>query len=113
MGARIMPPKKLWQDELRERIDAKAAIDLLNDCVAGKVEPTAIQVKSAEILLRKKLPDLASVQLSDSNGGPIRQEAGLTIIYGGNNVHPIGTDNASVLIEQQPTANDYGPLRVG
>lgn len=72
MGARVMTPKKSWQNELRERIDAEAIIDGFQKCFSGQIELTSAQIKVGESLLKKKLPDLQSVQVSgDGEGGPL------------------------------------------
>lgn len=41
----------------------------LTDHVVGKTEMSQTQLKAAEILLKKSLPDLASVELSGKEGG--------------------------------------------
>jgi hypothetical protein len=52
-------------DRTRERIRAAWLVNRLQGHVAGKVELTATQVRSAEILLRKCLPDLLAAQVID------------------------------------------------
>lgn len=49
--------EKRW----REKIRASALINRLRNHVFGRVEMSATQLKAAEILLRKALPDLQSV----------------------------------------------------
>jgi hypothetical protein len=79
MGARVIAPKKSWQDEARARIDAEAIIDKFQAFFHGtlvegeKIALDSAQIKVGETLLKKKLPDLQSVQLSgDADGGPIK-----------------------------------------
>lgn len=46
----------------RERIQTTMLINRLQSCAAGEVEMTSQQIKSAEILLRKAVPDLQSIE---------------------------------------------------
>jgi hypothetical protein len=54
----------LHDDATRERIQATQLVNRLQDNALGKlkVEMTPGQVRSAEILLRKKIPDLSSTE---------------------------------------------------
>jgi hypothetical protein len=47
----------------RERIRTSQLINRLHDNAFGKVELSATQIKSIEILLRKSLPDLSSIHI--------------------------------------------------
>jgi len=49
--------------ETRAKIQTSQIINRLTDHMLGKVEMDATQVRSAEILLRKSLPDLSAVEL--------------------------------------------------
>jgi hypothetical protein len=49
-------------DRWRQKIQAAMLINRLNDHAAGRNEMTATQVRAAEILLKKVLPDLAAVE---------------------------------------------------
>jgi hypothetical protein len=49
---------------VREKIQASMIIRALNDCVAGRNKMTSVQVRAAEVLLRKVVPDLAAVEHS-------------------------------------------------
>ena len=61
MAARI---KKIRHDEnTRLKIQAAQLINRLTDHSNGKVELSATQVRSIEILLRKILPDLSDVKM--------------------------------------------------
>lgn len=42
-------------------------VNRLTDHVVGKVEMSPTQVRAAEVLLRKTLPDLSAVHSTDSN----------------------------------------------
>jgi hypothetical protein len=54
----------LHDDATRERIQATQLVNRLQDNALGKlkVEMTPGQVRSAEILLKKKIPDLSSTE---------------------------------------------------
>ncbi len=48
----------------REKIQTSQLINRLHDNAFGKIELTAGQLKSIEILLKKALPDLQAIELS-------------------------------------------------
>jgi hypothetical protein len=70
MAARI---RKNHQDEVRSRIQVGQLVKVLTDQALGKLELTQPRLKAIEILLRKSLPDLSSVEHSGPAGGPIEQ----------------------------------------
>lgn len=51
-----------WDDKVRGRIQTSMLINRLSDHVFGKVELTPSQVRSAEILLKKTIPDLSATE---------------------------------------------------
>ncbi len=57
-------------DETRRRIQVGNIISYLERHLAGEVELSTTQLKAAEILLRKTLPDLTSVELSGEVSTP-------------------------------------------
>ncbi|HYF54678.1 MAG TPA: hypothetical protein VEA41_10505 [Salinarimonas sp.] len=61
MAARLNPSHDI---RTRAKIQTSQLINRLSDHVFGKVELTPTQVKSAEILLRKTLPDLSHTEHS-------------------------------------------------
>lgn len=63
-------------DSRRKRIQATKLIDRLQDNALGKlkVELSASRLKSIEILLRKTLPDLATVQIVGDENRPVKME---------------------------------------
>lgn len=75
MAARI---RKHHQDEVRARIQVSQLINVLQKQALGESEDeiSPSRMKAIEILLRKSLPDLSSVELSGTDGGPIRIVAG-------------------------------------
>jgi hypothetical protein len=64
MAARTLRPKH--SDEIRAKIQASVIIGFLTEHIHGKREMTQTQVRSAEILLRKSVPDLSSVDMNVS-----------------------------------------------
>lgn len=69
------PINKLHQADVRAKIQASQLINRLTDHAHGKVELTATQIKAIEILLKKSIPDLSSVELTGAEGGPIQHQA--------------------------------------
>lgn len=55
----------------RQNIQTSQLVNRLSDHAKGKNEMSPTQVKAAEILLRKSLPDLASVTLSGDPDNPV------------------------------------------
>ena len=70
MAARTLRPKH--SDEIRSKIQASVIIGFLTEHVKGNREMSATQVRSAEILLKKSVPDISSIELTGADGGPIR-----------------------------------------
>lgn len=65
--------KKLWHpDIVRQRIRVSQLLNRLNNHAAGKCEMSQTQVRAAEILLKKSLPDLSSVEMTGEGGGPLQ-----------------------------------------
>jgi hypothetical protein len=48
----------MWIEETRKKVQASQLINRLQDHVLGSVELSSTQVRAAEILLKKTLPDL-------------------------------------------------------
>lgn len=61
-------------DRTREKIRTSQLINRLQDNALGKLELSAVQQRSAEILIRKTLPDLAAVQHSGDPENPVVTE---------------------------------------
>lgn len=68
MAARLRPHH---QDEVRSKIQASQLINRLSDHVLGDVDLSNSQVRACEVLLRKVLPDLSSVELSSDPDAPV------------------------------------------
>ena len=63
---------KRQADTTRAKIQASQLINRLQNHVDGNVELSATQIRAAEILLKKSLPDLQSVEMSADVDGEIR-----------------------------------------
>lgn len=59
----------------REAIQTSMLINRLQDHALGKVEMTATQVRAAESLIRKRLPDLKATEHTGPEGGPLELKA--------------------------------------
>jgi len=69
MAARI---NKRHQDAVRERIETSQLINVLQaHALNGDGEFPPTRMKAIEILLRKSLPDLSSVEMTGADGGPV------------------------------------------
>jgi len=65
-------------DEIRAKIQASQLINRLDGHAMGKLELTATQVRAAEILLKKSVPDLMSVEHSGPDGADIPMSMTIT-----------------------------------
>ena len=68
MAARLNPQHDA---HTRAKIQTSQLINRLGKIANGEADCTPTQLKAAEILLRKSLPDLQSVTISGEGGGPI------------------------------------------
>ncbi len=60
-----------WSDETRQKIQASMLINSLTSHVLEGTKMEATQVRAAEILLKKTLPDLQSTEISSPEGAPV------------------------------------------
>jgi hypothetical protein len=70
-------------DEWRAKIQVGAILTRLNKFTLdkdGKIEMTMAQIKAADILLRKRLPDLKAIEVSGPGGGPVQAQVEVTFI---------------------------------
>ncbi|RYG57081.1 MAG: hypothetical protein EON56_03090 [Alphaproteobacteria bacterium] len=58
-------------DEIRAKIQTSQLLNRLTDHALGKVELSATQVRAIEVLIKKTLPDLSSVDLTATHQGEI------------------------------------------
>lgn len=73
MAARL---RKTHQDEVRTKIQTSQILNRVQDHVLGKIELTATQLRGAEILLKKTLPDLTQVQGAGEDGEHVHKVVG-------------------------------------
>jgi hypothetical protein len=72
-------------DTCRQAIQTTYLINRLHKHIEGEVELTMAQIRAAEILLKKSLPDLSAVELTGDEENPVVVSGGLAPIYG---IHP-------------------------
>jgi len=72
MAARL---NRMHQESVREKIKVSQLINRLANHALGKNKMTNTQVRAAEILLNKSLPNLQSSELTGPNGGPVQTES--------------------------------------
>ncbi len=61
---------KQHADKTRQKIQVTQIVHRLNKVALGEIESDATQLRAAEILLKKALPDLQAIQLGgDMDGG--------------------------------------------
>lgn len=68
MAARI---RTKHQDEVRARIQASVLIGLLESHAMGEIELSASRIRAIELLLKKTIPDLQSVELTGNDDNPV------------------------------------------
>jgi hypothetical protein len=66
------PLGKLHQEDVRRKIQTSQLINRLTDHALGMVDLEATQVRAIEILLKKSIPDLSSMELMGEGGGPVQ-----------------------------------------
>ena len=68
MAARI---RTRHQDEVRAKIQASVLIGLLEQHAMGEIELTSSRIKAIELLLKKSIPDLQSVEITGDGDAPV------------------------------------------
>jgi len=67
------PINKLHQDDVRKKIQASQLINVLQDhALSGEGDLSPTRMKAIEILLKKSLPDLSSVQIQGDPDNPLK-----------------------------------------
>jgi hypothetical protein len=67
------PINKLHQDDVRKKIQASQLINVLQDhALSGEGELSPTRMKAIEILLKKSLPDLSSIELTGNGDNPVQ-----------------------------------------
>ena len=73
--AKLQPLMKTQQDDARLRIQVGAIITRVQKIANGEIEgdpaTLGVQLRANELLLRKALPDLSSVEMTGEAGGPL------------------------------------------
>lgn len=65
------PIGRLHQDDVRAKIQASQLVNRLTGHALGEIELSATQIRAIEILLKKSVPDLQSIEMSGEGGGPL------------------------------------------
>jgi hypothetical protein len=69
------PMNKLHQEDVRKKIQTSQLINVLQDhALTGETELSPTRMKAIEILLRKSIPDLSAVTLSNDEEGAFKVE---------------------------------------
>jgi hypothetical protein len=78
MAARLNPRH---QEMVRDKIQASQLINRLESHALGEIELSQTQIRAIEILLKKTLPDLSSVELTGDPENPVSiQEIGIRAV---------------------------------
>jgi len=77
MAARI---NKLHQNDIRSKIQASQLVNRLTDHALGTIELSNTQVRSIEILLKKTIPDLSSIEHKGDADNPIMHTIEFSIV---------------------------------
>lgn len=68
MAARL---RKMHQDDVRAKIQTSQLVNRLTSHALGEVDLSPTQVRAIEILIKKTLPDLQSIEHSGDEDNPI------------------------------------------
>ncbi len=72
------------QEDWKKKIQATAIMNRLNECVEGRVELSSQQIKAADILLKKIVPDLSRSELTGKDGEKLSMTPVLNLTIGKN-----------------------------
>ena len=70
-------------EQTRRAIQATKLVQRLQDCAMGRLELSKEQIRSIEILLKKTLPDLSSVELTGDAENPVRVQGIIDLVRPG------------------------------
>lgn len=79
MAARL---RKTHQEEVRSKIQTSQLINRLTDHALNGLELSPTQVRAIEVLLKKSIPDLQSIQLSGNEDNPVEVVTRIELIDG-------------------------------
>lgn len=77
MAARLNPRN---QQSVRDKIQATQLVNRLTDHALGKINLEPTQVRAIEILLKKSVPDLQSIEHTGEGGGPVDHCMAVTFV---------------------------------
>lgn len=77
MAARI---NKLHQNDVRSKIQASQLVNRLTDHALGNIELSNTQVRAIDILLKKTIPDLTSIEHKGDADNPIMHGVTFSIV---------------------------------
>ena len=77
------PIGRRHQDDVRGKIQASQLVNRLTGHALGEVELSTTQVKAIEILLRKTVPDLSSVEMTGDAENPVQLRATVEFVNAG------------------------------
>ena len=69
MAARINKP--LHDDKTKDLIRARQLLNRLSSFANGKIELNSAQVKAAQVVIGKVIPDMKAMEISGNGGGPL------------------------------------------
>jgi hypothetical protein len=76
------PIGKLHQDDVRRKIQVSQLINVLQDhALSGEGDLSPTRMKAIEILLRKSLSDLSSVEVSGDENNPLKMIQNININF--------------------------------
>lgn len=61
----------MHQDDVRSKIKTSQLVNRLEDHALGLLELSATQIKAIEVLIKKTLPDLQSIELTGDPDNPV------------------------------------------
>jgi hypothetical protein len=76
------PMGKLHQDDVRAKIQTSQLVNRLTDHALGNVELSPTQVRAIEILIKKTLPDLSTVELTGDAENPVEVVTRIELVDG-------------------------------
>jgi hypothetical protein len=71
------------QEDIRRKIQATQLVKVLQEhALTGEGEFPPSRMKAIEILLRKSVADLSSIELTGANGGPLQASLAVSFVDG-------------------------------
>ena len=79
------PMGKLHQDDVRSKIQTSQLLNRLTEHALGIIELSQSQVRAIEILIKKTLPDLSSIELKGDADSPLSLVTRVELVALGDN----------------------------